>query len=126
MTGLPRSACVPTWVRLRLFAGGVFYLRQENFEPLNPPRYLLVKPVSIFGLLSMTTFISGSPQLAIPCLALAPDRLMLAVTSFPRGFEITLAGAATLSQTLLIQSGRALEAELQVRASFRESLQLHT
>jgi hypothetical protein len=31
VTGLPRSACVPTWVRPRLFAGGVGYLRQENF-----------------------------------------------------------------------------------------------
>jgi hypothetical protein len=50
---------------------------------------------------------------------------MLAVTSCPHGFEITLPGAATLSQAHLIQPGRALEAELQVRASFPESLQLH-
>jgi hypothetical protein len=54
------------------------------------------------------------------------NRLVLAVISSPRGSEITLAGAATLSQALLIQPGRALEAELQVRASFREFLQLHT
>jgi len=40
-TGLPRSACVPTWVRPRLFAGGDGYLRQENFYPLNSPLSLL-------------------------------------------------------------------------------------
>jgi hypothetical protein len=50
---------------------------------------------------------------------------MLAVISSPRGFEITLSGAATLSQAHLIQPGRALGAEPQVRASFQESLQLH-
>src|SRR5260370_39593695 len=50
---------------------------------------------------------------------------MLAVVSLPHGRETTLAGAATLSQALLIQPGRALKAELQVRSSFRESLQLH-
>jgi hypothetical protein len=50
---------------------------------------------------------------------------MLAVASRPHGSETTLTGAATLSQALFIQPGRALEAELQVRASFRESLQLH-
>ncbi len=33
---------------------------------------------------------------------------MLAVTSSPHGFEITLTGAATLSQAHLIQPGRAL------------------
>src|SRR6266567_175278 len=46
---------------------------------------------------------------------------MLAVISLPRGFETTLAGAATLSQAHLIQPDRALEAELQVRSSFFES-----
>jgi hypothetical protein len=54
------------------------------------------------------------------------NRLMLAVISSPYGFEITPSGAATLSQAHLIQPDRALEAELQVRSSFRESLQLHT
>src|SRR5438105_7141431 len=51
--------------------------------------------------------------------------MMLAVASLPHRSKTTLAGTATLSQALLIQPGRALEAELQVRASFRESLQLH-
>jgi hypothetical protein len=45
---------------------------------------------------------------------------MLAVVSFPRGLETALLGAVTLSQTLLIQSGRALEAEFQVKSSFQE------
>src|SRR5690242_10985206 len=76
-----------------------------------PATYLLVKLVSIFSLVSITTFSSGSPLLAIPCFALAPDRLMLAVISSPRGVETILADAATLSQAHLIQSGRALGAE---------------
>src|SRR5215469_8925635 len=37
------------WVRLRLSAGGLARLRQENWEPLNRPRTFLVKPVSIVG-----------------------------------------------------------------------------
>jgi hypothetical protein len=73
----------------------------------------------------MTTFISDLPVLAIPCFALAPHRLMLAVVMLPRGFITVQKDAATLSQALLIQPGRALETELQVRFSFRESLQLH-
>jgi hypothetical protein len=89
-----------------------------------PTTCLLVKLLSIFSLLSITTFISDLPSLAIPCFALAPNRLMLAVVTSPHGSVTTLSGAATLSQAHLIQPGRALEAELQVRSSFRESLQL--
>jgi hypothetical protein len=73
----------------------------------------------------MTTFISDSLLLAIPCLALAPNRLMLAVVTSPHGSVTALSSAATLSQAHLIQPGRALRAEPQVRASFREFLQLH-
>jgi hypothetical protein len=73
----------------------------------------------------MTTFISDSLVLAIPCFALAPNRLMLAVVTSPHGSVTTLSGAATLSQAHLIQPGRALGAEPQVRSSFREVLQLH-
>jgi hypothetical protein len=73
----------------------------------------------------MTTFNSGSLLLAIPCFALAPNRLMLAVASFPHGSETALMGVATLSQAHLIQPGRALRAEPQVKSSFREVLQLH-
>lgn len=89
-----------------------------------PTTYLLVKLVSIFRLLSITTFISDSLSLAIPCFALAPDRPMLAVVISPHGSITVLMDAATLSQALLIQPGRALGAEPQVRSSFQESLQL--
>src|SRR5262245_31397052 len=50
---------------------------------------------------------------------------MLAVVPSPHGSVTALVGAATLSQALLIQPGRALEAEFQVKSSFREFLQLH-
>ncbi|HEX6557531.1 MAG TPA: hypothetical protein VF026_32505 [Ktedonobacteraceae bacterium] len=42
---------------------------------LHQPRSLLGKPVSTFGLVSITTFISDSPVLAIPYVALAPQLL---------------------------------------------------
>ena len=89
-----------------------------------PTTYLLVKLVSIFSLLSITTFISDLLSLAIPC-ALAPNHLMLAVVTSPCGSMTVLTDAATLSQAHLIQPGRALRAEPQVRSSFRESLQLY-
>ena len=89
-----------------------------------PTTYLLVKLLSIFSLLSITTFISDSLVLAVPCLALAPNCLMLAVATSPHGSVTILSDAATLSQALLIQPGRALEAELQVKSSLRELLQL--
>ena len=72
---------------------------------------------------SLEFVLSGRPLLNR--LVIAPALTMLAVISSPHGFEITLSGAATLSQAHLIQPGRALGAEPQVRASFRESLQLH-
>ena len=50
---------------------------------------------------------------------------MLAVVISPHGSITVLMDAATLSQTRLIQPGRALGAEPQVRASFHEFLQLH-
>src|SRR5215467_10614950 len=68
----------------------------------------------------MTTFISSSPLLAMPCFALAPNRLMLAVIAFPHGSATALVGASTLSQAHFIQPGRALEAEFQVKSSFRK------
>ena len=73
----------------------------------------------------MTTVTSDSRSLAIPCFALAPNCLMLAVVIFPHGSITVLTDAATLSQAHLIQPGRALRAEPQVRSSFRESLQLY-
>ncbi len=96
----------------------------EELETPEPAISLLVKLVSIFRLLSITTVIGDSRSLAIPC-ALAPNRSMLAVAISPHGFIAVLLDAATLSQALLIQPGRALRAESQVRSSFRESLQLY-
>jgi hypothetical protein len=90
-----------------------------------PTTYRLVKLISTFSLFWMTTFISDLLSLAVPCLALAPNCLMLAVVISPRGLTTVLVDAATLSQAHLIQPGRALRAEPQVRASFRESLQLY-
>lgn len=97
----------------------------EELRTPEPTTHLLVKLFSIFSLLSMTTFISDSLSLAIPCLALAPNCLMLAVVTSPHSSVTALTGAATLSQALFIQLGRAPEAELRVRSSFRESLRLH-
>ena len=85
-----------------------------------PTTYLLVELLSTFSSLWMTTFNSSSHVLAIPRFALAPNRLMLAVVTSPHGSVTALTGAATLSQAHLIQPGRALEAEFQVKSSFRE------
>jgi hypothetical protein len=73
-----------------------------------PTTYLLVKLASIFSLFSITTFIGDLRLLAIPCFALAPNCSMLAVVVSPHGSITVLMDAATLSQTHLIQSGRAL------------------
>src|SRR2546425_664801 len=70
-TGLPRSVCVPRWVRPRLSAGGCRVCGRKTREPLHQPRTFWFKPVSIFGLSSVTAFISGSLPLVIPS-ALAP------------------------------------------------------
>jgi len=102
-----------------------FLSASGELETPEPTTYLLVKLVSIFSLLSITTVNSDSRSLAIPCFALAPNCLMLAVVISPRGSTTVLVDAATLSQAHLIQPGRALEAEPQVKSSFREFLQLH-
>ncbi len=96
-----------------------------ELETPEPATYLLVKLVSILSLLWITTVTSDSRSLAIPCFALAPNRLMLAVVIFPLGSITVLANAATLSRAHLIQPSRALGAEPQVRSSSRESLQLY-
>ena len=70
-TGLPRSACVPGWVRPRLSAGACPVCGREVRDPLHPPRTFGFKPLSIFGLSSVTAFISGSRPLVLPA-ALAP------------------------------------------------------
>src|SRR5271165_5240051 len=46
----------------------------EGRHPCTWPRTFWFKPLSAFGLLDLTTFISSSPELAMPS-TLAPDRL---------------------------------------------------
>ncbi len=79
-----------------------------KFRAPEPTTYLLVKLISIFSLSSITTFISDSRMLAIPCLALAPNCLMLAVVISPHGSITVRMDVATLFQAHLIQPGRAL------------------
>src|SRR6266496_6608890 len=85
-----------------------FLSASGELETPEPTTYLLVKLVSIFSLLSITTVNSDSRSLAIPCLALAPNCLMLAVVISPRGSTTVLMDVATLSQAHLIQPSRAL------------------
>ena len=48
-----------------------------------------LKPISIFGLSSLTEFINSSPELALP-FSLAPFRMMLADLLLPHGFGLLL------------------------------------
>jgi hypothetical protein len=82
-----------------------FLSASGELETPEPATYLLVKLVSIFSLLSITTVSSDSPSLAIPCFALAPNCLMLAVVISPHGSITVRMDAATLSQAHLIQRG---------------------
>ena len=50
----------------------------EGRHPCTWPRTFWFKPLSAFGLLDLTTFISSSPELAMPS-TLAPNRLSVAV-----------------------------------------------
>ena len=55
------------------------------------------KPLSIFGLLEVTTFIKSSHVFTIPCIQ--PHlRLVLADTSFPRGSDASLVTVGVLSE----------------------------
>src|SRR5271166_4553200 len=62
------------WFRLCLFAGGSTAAAGEGEHPCTGPLTFWFKPLSAFGLLVLTTFISSSPGLAMPS-TLAPDRL---------------------------------------------------
>ena len=88
------------WFRLCLSAGGHDDDGRGREIPCTWPRTFWFKPVSAFGLLVLTTFISSSPGLAMPS-TLAPDRLgassrrVLSRETRPPG-----SGEVTLSQEL--------------------------
>jgi hypothetical protein len=55
------------------------------------------KPLSIFGLLEVTTFIKSSHVFTIPSIP-PPLRLMLAETPFPHGSDASRVTVGTLSE----------------------------
>src|SRR5919206_4277 len=65
--------CPPRWVRSRLSAGSRLVCDNRRGTCCSWLRTFWCKPVSAFGLCDITTFISGSPELTIPSLTLAPD-----------------------------------------------------
>ena len=88
------------WFRLCLSADGSTATAGEEGAPAPGHLPFWFKPVSAFGLLKFTTFISSSPELAMPS-TLAPDRLsassrrVLSRETRPPG-----SGEVTLSQEL--------------------------
>src|SRR6266849_3977642 len=70
--GFPRSVRIPGRVRRCLFAGGCWVCVREIRSHRTEPRTFWFKPLSIFGLLRITTFISSSHVFVIPS-ALAPE-----------------------------------------------------
>ena len=88
------------WVRLCLFAGGSTATAGEEGSPCSWPLTFWFKPVSVFGLLVLTTFIGSSPELAMPS-TLAPDRLDAGSRRIPsRENRPPHRGEVTLSQEL--------------------------
>jgi hypothetical protein len=87
------------WFRLCLSAGG----SDDDDEGWETPLYLATtfwfKPVSAFGLLDLTTFISSSLGLAMPS-TLAPDRLGVGSRRTPSREIRPPEGEDTLSQEL--------------------------
>src|SRR5271165_6271771 len=99
-TGLPRSTDVSRMVRLCLFAGGSTAAAGEGEHPCTGPLTFWFKPLSAFGLLVLTTFISSSPGLAMPS-TLAPDRLGASSRrALSREARPPWVGEVTLSQEL--------------------------
>jgi hypothetical protein len=73
-TGLPSSTFNTRWVSICLSAGGIIdYMKRLRNTPTIPLAFW-PKPVSIFGLSKITTFINSSHMLRIPSF-LAPIRV---------------------------------------------------
>ena len=88
------------WFRLCLFAGGSTAAAGEGEHPCTGPLTFWFKPLSAFGLLVLTTFISSSPGLAMPS-TLAPDRLGASSRrALSREARPPWVGEVTLSQEL--------------------------
>ena len=88
------------WFRLCLFAGGSTAAAGEGEYPCTGPLTFWSKPLSAFGLLVLTTFISSSPGLAMPS-TLAPDRLSASSRrALSREARPPWVGEVTLSQEL--------------------------
>ena len=72
----------------------------EGRHPCTWPRTFWFKPLSAFGLLDLTTFISSSPELAMPS-TLAPNRLSASsCRALSREARPPWVGEVTLSQEL--------------------------
>ncbi len=54
------------WVRSRLFAGGRLVCVERQGSSATRPHAFWLKPISVFGLLDLTTFNSGSLALTLP------------------------------------------------------------
>ena len=88
------------WFRLCLFAGGSTAAAGEGGHPCTRPLTFWFKPLSAFGLLDLTTFISSSPELAMPS-TLAPDRFGASSRrALSREARPPWVGEVTLSQEL--------------------------
>ena len=88
------------WFRLCLSAGGSDSDDRGRETPLYLATYLLVQASRAFGLLDLTTFISSSPELAMPS-TLAPNRLSASSRrALSREARPPWVGEVTLSQEL--------------------------
>ena len=88
------------WFRLCLSAGGPTATAGEGRTPCTWPRTFWFKPLSAFGLLDLTTFISSSLELAMPS-TLAPNRLGVSSRrALSREARPPWVGEVTLSQEL--------------------------
>jgi hypothetical protein len=101
MTGLPRSAYTPGWVRLCVIRRWPCCLRGERIQL--PCRSTVPFGSSLSASLArsfLTTFTSSSPLLAIPSDPSSRTALMLAVAISPHGLMTIPKDEATLSPEL--------------------------